>query len=121
MSEIPEPIKRIFAQPEGTVIAVHVRKVDPPQFVAEDLESLEPGEWSGEQCDSCGCCAYTIERNEAFPADFIQGWQARCCGDADEARRWADEGADPAQVEAIRTGCGAVYDLRYEPESRVAF
>lgn len=123
-NDIPEPIRRLYAQPEGTVICVQVRRVDPPQYVADDLEDMlerSSRYWSGEQCDNCGCCAYVIERNPHFPDDFIQGWQIRCCGDADEARRWADEGASPEAVEAVRTGCGVVYDLRYERESRVAF
>jgi hypothetical protein len=40
----------IFNQPEGTVIAVQVRSVDPPQLIAEDMEELKqnyPGKWNG--------------------------------------------------------------------------
>jgi hypothetical protein len=112
----------------STVIAVQVRKVDPPQFIAEDMDSLLeefPGEWGGEQCDSCGCCAYTVEinvRNPKYPAsDLIQNWQVRCSGDPDRAREYAEAGADPEQVEAVRTGCGTTYRLGRYDENEVAF
>jgi hypothetical protein len=124
-NDIPESIKSLYRQPSDQhVIAVQVRRVDPPQHVADDLEDLLDRSsrfWSGEQCDSCGCCAYVIERNPAFPADVVMGWQVRCCGDANEAQRWQDEGASPEAVEAVRTGCDAVYDLRWLHESQVAF
>jgi hypothetical protein len=124
-NDIPETVKSLFRQPSDEhVICVQVRSVDAPQHIADDMEDLLDRSsrfWSGEQCDSCGCCAYVIERNPVFPDDLVQGWQVRCCGDADEAERWAREGADPEAVEAVRTGCGAVYDLRWEHESKVAF
>lgn len=119
-------IKRLFAQPEGTVIAVQVRASDPPQFVAQDMTDLEALAWSGvnwtgEQCDSCGCSAYAIERDENFDEDVIMGWRMRCCGDPAEAARWEREGAEPAAVAAWRTGCSATYPLRYLSEDLVTF
>ena len=114
----------IFDQPEGTVIAVQVRSVDPPQLVAEDMEELKaqfPGKWTGEQCDSCGCTVYTIERDPKFHGDTVLAWTARCAGDEDMAKDWADMGADEAAVNATRTGCGAVYRLSFMEEEEVAF
>jgi hypothetical protein len=46
------------------VYAFHPRKVDPPQFVAEDVEYLDSmvgGFISGEQCDGCGNSSYRVE------------------------------------------------------------
>jgi hypothetical protein len=124
-NDIPESIKSLYRQPSADhVICVQVRRGDPPQHVADDIEDLLERSsrfWGGEQCDSCGCHSYVIERNPHFPSDLVQGWQVRCCGDADEAQRWQGEGAEPASVEAIRTGCGAVYNLRWEHEDRVCF
>lgn len=115
-------------QPSDTVIAVQVRKVDPPQFVADDmtdllerLDNTDRLDWDGEQCDSCGCWTYVIEHVEGKPLDRITGWQVRCCGNADVAEDTKSMGGDPEQVEAIRTGCGATYMLRYLPEDEVAF
>lgn len=96
---------------EGAVIAVQVREVDPPQFVAETMDDLReqfPGDWDGEQCDNCGCPGYTIERDPTFGNDTVPlGWVARCSG-----YTFADESAP---------GCGATYRLRWYPESEVAF
>jgi hypothetical protein len=113
------------------VIAVQVRQVDPPQFIAEDVDDLLerfPGEWGGEQCDNCGCCAYMIEPIPGktiglrpAPLDLIQNWQVRCCGEPDTADRYEADGADPEQVEAVRNGCGTTYPLRRYHESQVAF
>lgn len=125
--DIPENIRQIVAPQavEGSVIAVQVRSVDAPQHIADDIEDLldlSSRFWSGEQCDSCGCCAYVIERDPQVRFDFIpEGWVVRCCGDADEAERWQREGATPEAVQAIRTGCGARYSLRWYQEGQVAF
>jgi len=124
----------LFPEEDGLVICTQVRDCDPPQFIAEDLDSLRanyPGWWSGEQCDNCGCCAYRVERipgSVVDPSPFtrrlgaeVYFWQVRCCGDAVEAQRWADEGADPEAVEAIRTGCGTTYRLEWKHENEVCF
>lgn len=108
-----------------SVIAVHVRKIDPPQFVAEDMEGLVaeyPGKWGGEQCDNCGCCAYTIEADPTFGNDTVpMGWVARCSGDVDLARQYAEEGAGKEQVLAVEHGCGTQYRLRWYQEGQVQF
>lgn len=108
-----------------TVIAVQVRSVDPPQFVAEDMDDLReqfPGEWGGEQCDSCGLTAYTIEPDPEFgnPTHPL-GWRARCSGSEWLADEYKQGGADPEQVEAVRKGCGATYRLSIYNESEVQF
>jgi hypothetical protein len=118
----------------GLVICTQVRDCDPPQFIAEDLDGLHanfPGEWSGEQCDGCGCCAYSVERIPGSDFDDtplsrrlgaeILLWQVRCCGEPDTADQWAAEGADPEQVEAVRNGCGATYRLMWKHENEVCF
>jgi hypothetical protein len=118
-------IKRLQQGAEGYVIAVQVRQVDPPQHIADDMEDLldlSSRFWSGEQCDSCGCSAYTIEVDPTFGNDTVpQGWVARCSGMPDTADELASSGADADQVEAIRHGCGATYSLRWYHESEVAF
>jgi hypothetical protein len=109
---------------EGSVIAVQVRRVDPPQYVADDIEDLLDRSsrfWSGEQCDSCGCCAYVIERAVDYSSGSVYGWQVRCCGEPDTAREYEAMGADQAQVDAVRTGCGATYRLGWYHESQVQF
>lgn len=114
-----------MATNQDTVIAVQVRSVDAPQFVAEDMDELKeqfPGPWDGEQCDNCGCCAYTIEPDPRVgnPNHPI-GWVARCSGEPDTADQYAADGADADQVEAVRNGCGATYQLRRLYASEVAF
>ena len=101
-----QPFKAVYAQPETTVIAVQTRTYDPPQCVAETIEDLRsqfPGTWSGNQCDSCGCVAYMIERDTKFDSDTVFGWSARCCGDADEAAQ-AEDWAAKAQTPESRRG-----------------
>ena len=47
-----------------SVRAFQPRKVDPPQFVAEDeiaLDQLVGGFIPGEQCDGCGNSSYRVE------------------------------------------------------------
>src|SRR5438046_44834 len=118
-------MSRTFTQPEGTVIAVQVRSVDPPQFIAETMEDLRqqfPGAWAGEQCDNCGCCAYTIEADPTFDNDTVpMGWVARCSGDVDLAREYEEDGAGREQVLAVEHGCGTTYRLRLLHEGEVAF
>lgn len=107
------------------VIGVHVRKVDPPQLVAEDMDDLLKmvgTVWGGEQCDSCGCCGYTIERraNQLGRKDAPAGYVARCSGQPDW-QEYEAMGADAEQVAAVRNGCGAVYSLRWYDEDEVAW
>jgi len=119
---------------EDMVICTQVRSVDPPQFIAEDLADLHdrfPGEWGGEQCDACGCCAYTVERIPGVEYDDtilnrrlgseVLVWQVRCSGDPDLARQYAEDGAGKEQVLAVQQGCGATYRLMWKHENEVAF
>jgi hypothetical protein len=101
----------------SNVIAAHVRKIDPPQFVAEDIEELlaKVGEdWSGEQCDSCGNCLYIIKHDPAFELDRVRkhnvanAFYVECTRDDDED---LPEGV----------GCGTEYRLRWYDESQVCF
>jgi hypothetical protein len=116
-------------QPDSTVIAVQVRKVDPPQHLADDMEEFKdlyvplsqalishidqggnfvPGEWGGEQCDNCGCSGYRIERNSHFSPDDIRGWVIVC------------DGAFYGTEDEVK-GCGTRYMLHYLPEDNVQF
>jgi hypothetical protein len=118
-------IRQLQEGAEGYVIAVQVRKVDAPQIVAETMQDLVdqfPGEWSGEQCDNCGCCAYTIEPDATFGNNTVpMGWVARCSGDVDLARQYAEDGAGKEQVLAVQDGCGTTYRLAWYHENQVAF
>jgi hypothetical protein len=107
-----------------TVIAAHVRQVDPPQFVAEDLDDLFDmvgQEWAGEQCDNCGNSLYTVRFDSAnFEADKVKRHQAalafyvECTPDKD---LWERNGQEiPEGV-----GCGTQYRLRWYHENEVAF
>jgi hypothetical protein len=110
---------------EDLVIGVHVRKVDSPQLVAEDMEQLlgmVGEEWGGEQCDSCGCSAYTIERkaNQLGRRDAPAGYVARCSGEDRLADEYEAQG-DHDTAEAVRKGCGTTYSLRWYDGDKVAW
>jgi hypothetical protein len=124
----------LFPEEEGLVICTQVRDCDPPQFIAEDLDGLRanfPGEWSGEQCDGCGCVVYRVERIPGTSVDpspltrrlgaEVLFWQVRCCGSDWDANNAKEMGADDEQVAAIRQGCGATYRLMWRRESEVCF
>jgi hypothetical protein len=91
-----------------TVVAVRVRRVDPPQLVVEDLADLRDGdEWAGEQCDSCGLPGYTIRLLPGQPADQITSWRVVCTG-ADYGDEWLD-------------GCSTEYRLTWQKGSMVVW
>jgi hypothetical protein len=120
--ELNDNVRQVLSQPEGTVVAAHVRRIDPPQFVAETVDDLFEGmEWSGEQCDNCGCYAYTVKRIGPLPEWHPHAWVVECDGDPDEAEEWARDGAGEAQVKAVHEGCHTQYTLQWLSESEVCF
>lgn len=102
----------------SAVIAAHVRKIDPPQFIAEDLEELEAKvgeEWGGEQCDNCGNSLYIIGRDYTFERrNHPRAFFVKCVPDHD---MWQDAGQEiPEGV-----GCGTEYRLAWYREEEVQF
>lgn len=94
-----------------SVRAFQPRKIDPPHFVAEDLDELEgrEGEFLGaEQCDGCGNSTYEIRVRMIQPG--VRQFEAVCAvdpTDADEFRH-----SDP---------CGTAYPIRIWDDELVVF
>lgn len=98
----------------ASVRAFQPRKVDPPQFVAEDGDELAArvGEIiGGEQCDRCGNSAYRVDRVGHGSPEPIYGFTARCVTDPDQ---------DPEQ-DGQFTGCGIGYPIGIWDEDAVTF
>lgn len=90
------------------VFAFHPRRIDPPHFVAEDLDELAQKEGElipGEQCDRCGNSCYRIDAvtiNRARP-----DWFATCVTDPYDER--------------LAVGCGASYPVQLWLAEKVVF
>lgn len=99
------------------VRAFQPRKIDPPHFVAENLDELAErvGDLiSGEQCDNCGNSCYRIERVGHGSPEPIYGFSARCVTDP-------DLGPGPDNDEGQFTGCGRGYPISVWDEEEVVF
>jgi antirestriction protein ArdC len=87
------------------VWCVQVRKVDPPQFVAEIDDNLDDhvgGLVGFEQCDNCGNVAYEIVKDG-------KQYYAVCTEDPDD------------EISRQFGGCGTRYRVRLEKARQVAF
>jgi hypothetical protein len=95
----------------GSVRAFQPRKIDPPHFVAEDLDELveKEGEYVGaEQCDGCGNSTYLIRVRIIQPG--VRQFEAVCAVDPDDD----PEFAHPAP-------CGTAYQIKLWDEDLVVF
>lgn len=83
--------------------------IDPPHFVAEDIDelALKEGEFVGaEQCDGCGNATYEIQVRMIQPG--VRQYEAVCKVDP------TDDVQHPAP-------CGAAYSIRIWDEEEVVF
>lgn len=95
----------------NSVRAFQPRQIDPPHFVAEDLEELEEkeGEWLGaEQCDGCGNSTYQIRVRMIQPG--VRQFEAVCAADPDDDPEFRH--SDP---------CGTAYKISIWDEDLVVF
>lgn len=95
----------------ASVRAFQPRKIDPPQFVAEDYESLQEMEGdfiSAEQCDGCGNSSYQIRVRMIQPG--VKQYEAVCAVDPDDDPEFAHTAP-----------CGTAYRIKIWDEDLVCF
>jgi hypothetical protein len=94
-----------------SVRAFQPRKIDPPHFVAEDIDALEELEGSfvgGEQCDGCGNHSYQVRVRMIQPG--VRQFEAVCAVDPDESPEFRHP--EP---------CGTAYPITIWDEDEVVF